>query len=235
MNRQILRACFFMLTACTAFSQEKIVSETDTKVKIDSLYREDQFYFSFTYNSLKNTPKDYSKNKFSTGFSGGFLRDMPINKKRTFAFATGIGLTYNNYVQNMAITGTSNLPSYAIIESTTSYSKNQFSQLLIDLPLELRWRTSTYESTKFWRIYGGIKCSYLVSDKSIYKSDLVNTTIKNNKDFNPFQYGVYLASGYNTLNVYAYYGLNSLFKSGQIAGESLQMKAFNLGVVFYIL
>jgi hypothetical protein len=36
----------------------------------------------------------------------------------------------------------------------------------------------------------------------------------NNSDFNDFLYGVYLSGGYNTINLYAYYGLNPLFKSG---------------------
>jgi len=41
-------------------------------VAVDSLYREDQFYIGFTYNSLFNKPAEVSQNKFSSGFSGGF-------------------------------------------------------------------------------------------------------------------------------------------------------------------
>jgi hypothetical protein len=40
--------------------------------------------------------------------------------------------------------------------------------------------------------------------------------------------------GYNTVNVYAYYGLNSIFKT-EIDGEKINMKAFNIGVIFYII
>jgi hypothetical protein len=35
--------------------------------------------------------------------------------------------------------------------------------------------------------------------------------------------------------VYVYYGLNSLFKSAKINDESINMKALNIGVIFYIL
>jgi hypothetical protein len=38
--------------------------------------------------------------------------------------------------------------------------------------------------------------------------------------------------GYNTVNVYAYYGLNSIFKTAEIDGEKINMKAFNIGVIF---
>jgi hypothetical protein len=33
--------------------------------------------------------------------------------------------------------------------------------------------------------------------------------------------------GYNTVNVYAYYGLNSIFKTAEIDGGKINMKAFN--------
>jgi hypothetical protein len=40
--------------------------------------------------------------------------------------------------------------------------------------------------------------------------------------------------GYNTVNVYAYYGLNSIFKTAEIDGEKINMKAFNIGIIFFI-
>jgi hypothetical protein len=41
--------------------------------------------------------------------------------------------------------------------------------------------------------------------------------------------------GYNTVNVYAYYGLNSIFKTAEIDGEKINMKAFNIGVILYLI
>ena len=161
---------------------------------------------------------------------------MPIKKDRTVAIASGLGFSYYNYNQNLAIKGTNQLPVYFIIDSKATYSKNKFTQLLVDLPIEFRWRTSTYESHKFWRIYGGVKFSYLLYDKSIFSDGNGKTTITGNKDFNKFLYGLYVSSGYNTINVYAYYGLNSIFKkSAEINGEQLGIKSLNIGIIFYIL
>ncbi|HSN47936.1 MAG TPA: porin family protein, partial [Flavobacterium sp.] len=184
-------------------------TENAPQANIDSLYREDQFYFNFTINTLRNKPDGLTEDKFSSGFSAGFLRDFPINKKRTVAIAPGLGFTFNNYNQNLAITQSNNIPVYTIIDPTTEYNKNKFTQFLVDVPIELRWRTSTYESHKFWRIYGGLKLSYLIYDKSVYEDPLGKIIVTRNKDFNKFQYGTYLSAGYNTINVYAYYGLNS--------------------------
>ncbi|WP_369769650.1 porin family protein [Flavobacterium sp. WC2416] len=230
-------SCFLLIPFFNAFSQEESVPLAEkAPTKIDSLYREDQFYFGFTYNTLQQKPAGLSQKKFSTGLSLGFLRDMPINKDRTVAIASGLGFSYNNYNQNVAITGTNQLPVYDIIDSKATYSKNKFTQLLIDLPVEFRWRTSTYESHKFWRIYGGVKFSYLIYDKSVFSDGDGKTTITGNKDFNKFLYGLYVSSGYNTINVYAYYGLNSIFKkTAQINGEQLGIKSLNIGVIFYIL
>ncbi|MFA9188966.1 porin family protein [Flavobacterium sp. FBOR7N2.3] len=225
-----------LLSFFGVFAQEEIQTKPELQeIKVDSLYREDQFYFGFTYNTLQQKPVGLSQQKFSIGISGGFLRDMPINKNRTKAFATGLGVSYNNYNENLGISGTAQDATYAILGSQNNFDKNKFTQLLIDVPLEFRWRTSTFQSYKFWRIYGGMKFSYLAYSKSVLNNDDGKTVITNNKDFNKFLYGLYLSAGYNTLNVYAYYGLNPIFKSAQIDGDKIKMNSLNVGLIFYIL
>lgn len=232
---RLFLGCFLSLLVFPVFAQENTSAENAPKVKIDSLYREDQFYFGFTLNTLQNKPAGLTQDKFSAGFSTGFLRDFPVNKRRTFAIAPGIGFTLNNYNQNLAITKSNNSPVYAIIDSGSEFRKNRFSQFLVDVPLELRWRTSTYESHKFWRIYGGLKLSYLVYDKSVYEDAQGKIVVRNNKGFDDFQYGTYISAGYNTINVYAYYGLNALFQSAKTSTEVVDMNSINIGIIFYIL
>lgn len=231
---RLLIKIFLLLTVRTVFSQD-INGENTTDKKIDSLYREDQFYFGFTYNTIQNKPASLVQAKFSKGFSVGFLRDMPVNKSRTIAIATGIGITYNGYNQNIIISETNQTPVYAFIDSDTSFKTNRFSQLLVDVPFELRWRSSSFESHKFWRIYGGLKCSYLMNSRSIYEENQTKIVVKNNLDFKKLNYGVYLSAGYNTINVYGYYGLNSIFQTAKIGDKSLNMNSLNVGIIFYIL
>lgn len=158
---RIIFSCLFLLTFFNSFAQEDVKPEIKPVIKIDSLYREDQFYFSVTYNMFTDIPVDFKQNKFSLGLSGGFLRDMPVNKSRTVAIAAGLGLSYQNYYQNLTI---SNDGSGSIIYGVNDYGQfvsNRYRQYSVDLPIEFRWRNSTYESTKFWRIYGGVKLSYV--------------------------------------------------------------------------
>lgn len=78
--------------------------------------------------------------------------------------------------------------------------------------------------------------SYIFSSKSILNDGENTYKITNNPDVNTFQYGVYLATGYNTWNVYAYYGLNPLFDSvSTLSAEKVKMRAMNIGIIFYIL
>ena len=133
----------------------------------DSLYREDQFYVSVTYNSLINMPINVSQNSFSPGLHLGFVRDFPLNKRRNIALALGLGYSYNSYNQNIRISE-SNPSIYTIIDNS-NYSKNSFSQHFLELPFEFRWRTSSTESYKFWRIYTGFKLGYIVGSKSVFE------------------------------------------------------------------
>ena len=136
----------------------------------------------------------------------------------------------------MSIVGSHDAPIYSIIPSTVDYDRNRFEQFRLDIPIEFRWRTSTPQAFQFFRLYGGIKISYLLSDKSVYDDEIQKVTIKNNKDFEDFLYGIYLSTGYSAFNLQIYYGLNSLFKStAQIDSVPIKMNTLSLGVVFYIL
>lgn len=232
---RLLVSCLLFLLVLPVFSQENANTEIVPKVKIDSLYREDQFYFGFTLNTLQNKPVGLTQDKFSSGFSAGFLRDFPINKKRTYAIAPGLGFSFNNYNQNLKIEQSNQLTTYTIINPGTSFNINRFSQFLVDVPIEFRWRSSTYESHKFWRIYAGFKMSYLLYDKSVYEDALGKIVVTNSKDFNNFLYGTYISAGYNSINIYAYYGLNSLFQSAKTNTEFVDMNSFNVGIMFYLL
>lgn len=226
----------FIISA-TTIAQNKDAKQVEIDFDaVDSLYREDQFYFSISYCLMQNKPDGFKQSKFSPGISLGFLRDMPINKNRTLAFAAGVGYTFSSYNQNIAITSNGNNYNYQIIPSDITFSKDKFLFHTIDLPIEFRWRNSTPESTKFWRVYTGLKLSYLFYDEYKLETSAGNIRISNNKDLNPFQYGVYISAGWNTVNVYAYYGLNSFFKSDiKIDGKPLDVNGLKFGLMFYIL
>lgn len=227
-----MRFCLFLMVFCNFFLAA--YSQSNTVVELDSLYREDQIYIGVTYNALINLPSGASQNSFSTGFHLGIIRDFPINKRRNVAIGLGLGYSINTFIQNIRISETSP-PNYTILEGI-DYSKNNFSQHLLEVPFELRWRTSNPETYKFWRVYTGIKLGYLLASKSVYKGAPGNETYTSLNGLNTWQYGLTLSVGYNTWNGYIYYGLNPIFDSvSSTNGQSIDMSALKIGLIFYIL
>jgi hypothetical protein len=223
---------FFTLTTlffCSIiFAQDATVNAVS-----DSLYREDQFYASLNYNLLQNKPAGYNQYSFSTGLSLGFIRDFPISKNKHWALGLGLGYSYNNIKHNLIIQEDLSDVTYNV---NGNYDKNKLVLHYVEFPLEIRWRNSTPESHKFWRVYTGFKVSYLFGNKSVYKFEGNEDLIRDNSDLNKIQYGPYLSWGYNTINFYAYYGLNPLFKDAKLSnGEDLNLNNFNVGFIFYIL
>lgn len=222
----------FFITLC-GFAQE-VAKDFDAP---DSLYREDQFYFNFTYNTLQRRPEGLKQNKLSSGIAMGFLRDMPLNKKRTVSLAAGLGYSLAIYNHNLGIIDVNDVTTYRILDpENITFSKNKMTLHYVDLPIEFRWRNSTPDSHKFWRVHLGVKLSYLFYDKYTLESSQGNVGQTNLKDLNNFNYGVYLTTGWNTWNIYAYYGLNPMFKSSaKLDGQSIDMNSANFGLMFYIL
>lgn len=227
---------FLLLLGVNYFGFSQNNDDTD-KAALYENYREDQFYASITYNLLNFKPDGVSQSDFSSGFHFGFIRDMPINERRNFALGIGLGLSTNSYNQNLSILETNNNLVYLIIdESEVNVSKNKFTTYLVEMPLEIRWRTSTAIDYNFWRIYTGFKVGYLLYNSTKYRSEAGDQNLSNLDDFNKFQYGLTLSAGYGTWNFNVYYGLNSIFNdNAKLNGETIDMKSFKIGLMFYIL
>ncbi len=224
----------FIIFHSFVFGQNTILDST----AVDNRYREDQFYVSVTYNLLGSRLNGISQNGFSSGFHIGFIRDMPLNKNRNVALGIGLGISTNSYNQNLLISENANQSlEYSILDKkTTSFSKNKFTTYLLEIPLELRWRTSTALDYNFWRIYSGFKLSYLVHNSSKFKSSEGDILLSNISDFNTLQYGLTISAGYSNINVHFYYALNDIFKnSANIEGQYIRMNAVKIGLIYYIL
>ena len=202
--------------------------------ELDPLYREDQIYFGVIYNTFINSPEAFSQTNFSPGLKMGIIRDFPINTKRDIAFGIGLGYALNSYAQNLKISSASGGGfDYEFLENQ-NYQKNRFSHQTVEIPFEFRWRTSTTESDKFWRIYAGLKASHTFASKSVFKSDnqIAN---ENNLNLTPWQYGLTLSTGYNNWNAYFYYGLTPVFENAYADQTYLEMRLLKVGLMFYFL
>lgn len=225
---------FCFVFGAFVFAQNTTVDTTFVDLK----YREDQFYVSVTYNLLGSKPKGVSQSGFSSGFHFGFVRDLPVNKKRNFALGLGIGISTNSYNQTLLISKNTNQNiEYSVLDkNATSFSKNKFATYLLEMPFEIRWRTSNPTDYNFWRIYSGFKLSYLVYNSSKFKSSEGNILLSSINDFNNFQYGIIFSAGYSNINVHFYYALNDIFKDkAKLNGEHIRMNSVKIGLIYYIL
>src|SRR5690554_2124146 len=225
-----------LLLPIVAISQNEPVY-TSELTKGDLRYREDQFYFGITYNILVNSPPGMSSRGLSGGLQGGFLRDMPINKRRNIAIAAGLGLTYDQYGQNLFIGEDANGKTiFSVLDSDIDFTQNRFALAMIEVPIELRWRTSTPTEYRFWRVYAGARIGYAYWYQSTYKEPGNDEKTSRISEFNPLRIAASLSLGYNTFNFYASYSINPLFDDAITEKEDkIDMNTLKVGLMFYIL
>ncbi len=203
--------------------------------KSDSKYLEDQFYLGITYNFLLDKPTDFTQRNLSYGLQGGIIKDIPLNSARTFALGVGLGYAVNSYYSNMVASESLDGVLYEKATEAANVKRSKIENHLVEFPLEFRWRDSTLEEYKFWRVYTGIKLGYVFGSRSKLVTDADKTSFIN-PDIRKFQYGLMFNFGYNTFNVHIYYALNNLFEDGAIfEEEDLKLKPLRVGLIFYIL
>jgi len=235
--RLFLLALLFLSSFTAVTAQDVKRSENAIPTVVDSLYREDQFYVALSFNLINNEPDSFSQNGFSGGLSLGFIRDMPVNKRRNIAIGVGLGFSTNSYNSNLFIgEDVSGTTVFSILEDEDSVDRNRFYTNLIEMPIQFRWRTSTVTNTTFWRIYSGVKLSYMFTHRASFKDDV--TTVKKTSipELNRFRYAATLTLGNGSFNAFVQYDLNTLFdENAVIDAERVNLQPIKFGIEFYIL
>ena len=195
-------------------------------------YREDQFYFGSSYFIQTQPLDEFKQNGFSGNFQLGFIRDFPLNDSSTKAIGVGFGYERNFFTSNIQPVESDSNIDYRIVVSRFLESKNKISFSSLVIPLEYRWRTSSLDQYKFWRIYSGFKLkkNFPIYSNPSYGSEI---TIDDVEDWTT---SIYINAGYNTWNISLEYDLNPLLKNKKTTnGENLNISFFRLGLVFYLL
>jgi len=224
----LLTSIFFV------FFWGKAQTEIDS-LPMDQNYLEDQFYLGITYNFILDKPENVSQRNLSYGLQAGFVKDIPLNQNRTFAFGIGLGYGVNSYYSNLKAEETLDGFTYRIPIEEENLRRNKIETHLVEMPIEFRWRSSTADSYKFWRLYVGAKLGYVVGARSKAVFEEYSDSFYN-RDVTAFQYGLTFNFGFNTFNMHFYYALNNLFEGAQTeTGEAINFKPLRVGLIFYIL
>ncbi len=204
---------------------------------IDERYREDQIYISATFNVLNNLPVGISQSGFSGGVHAGFIRDFPINKKRNWALGLGVGYSLNIYNHNLVVSPNVNgTLDFSVLEDL-EIKRNRFHIQLVEVPFQIRWRTSTAESYKFWRVYTGLRGGYVTRFRTDFEAETGERyQFTNPTGINRLRLGATLSIGWNTWNFHVYYSLVDFFKTGTLSDQDRKnMSTIKLGLEFFIL
>ena len=202
-------------------------------LEIGSSYWEDQLYFGVTFNELINQPSGVLGSGFSFGVNMGYIRDISLVKSGKLALGVGIGYAYDAFRHGFKLY-TQNDRVVVEVDGTVQ-SRNDLRMHSLEFPLEFRWRTSTANKYKFWRIYTGAKFSYHLKNAMNYTDNTVVTTYNNVARFNKLQCGLTLSAGYSSFNFNVYYGLTPILKDASIGTTSIGSRVLRLGMVFYLL
>ena len=224
----LIRKKFFFLFSLLFLNQLSFTQSNKSKED----YREDQFFFGSSYFIQTQPIDEFKQNGFSGNFQFGFIRDFPLNDSSTKAVGIGFGYERNFFTSNIQPVESENNIDYRIVVSRFLESKNKISFSSLVIPLEYRWRRSSIDQYKFWRIYSGFKLkkNFPIYSNPSYGSEI---TIDDVEDWTT---SIYINAGYNTWNISLEYDLNPLLKNKKTTnGENLNISFFRLGLVFYLL
>ena len=201
-------------------------------LQVGDRYAEDQIYASISYAQFFNQPSTITKSGFSYGLSTGFIKDIILNKSGSISVALGFGYGFDFFNHELKVEEINGVTSF---NEGQDLSANIFKSHNLEFPLEFRWRTSTAKSYDFWRVYGGLKFLYNISNEFQFEEQLVTTSYKNVNSYNRWQYGISLSAGYDEFNVNVFYSLVPLFNNSDLNGENINTAILKFGLIFYIL
>lgn len=225
MNKLLILGLF--LGCCfTSFAQKD-------SLQLGDRYAEDQLYFSIAYAQLVHQPSTVLKSNFSYSFSTGFIKDIILNKQGSISFAAGVGLGYSFFNHQLKV---DEFNGNTVFNTSNTISENVFKTFNLELPLELRWRTSNANKYSFWRVYTGVKFMYNVNNTFQYLDANNNAlSFTNINSFNNLQYGLTLSAGYDEFTIHIFYSLSPIFNNGNVNGESIDTRLLKFGLIFYFL
>ena len=220
---QKFSSMFLIFWACFVSAQIK-----------DSLnYREDQFYIDLNFSLQPNDISGFKQNGFSRSVHVGMLRDYPISNFRDKAIAVGFGYGFVRLVNNINVEQSQQSYLYNVPEAQRAL-RNVFSYHQLQLPVELRWRTSTSSEYAFWRVYLGYRLSYQFGAQY---QPFFGRKFSLENQLNEIQHSIGISLGFNTWNLRFDYNLTPLFKEEirTINNRALKLFPLQLGLIFYLL
>lgn len=166
---------------------------------------------SFDYLEL-----DYAR---SIGWSLNFYEKDFRLYKNYIELVTGLGFNMTNYTfQSDYATIQTTDPITATVDSSRVLERNRLKAYYLTAPLMLGFSTSQDQSKAF-RLAAGGQVSWRVGSRLKQKytmdGDVIKPKVRSDYNLNPFLFSAIASVGYGPVNIYATYGLNTVFEDGK--------------------
>ncbi len=138
--------------------------------------------------------------------------------KNYVALTTGLGFTFNRYMFDKNFSMISDVDTFGVIPGTVSYSKNMLKASYLSVPLMLQFNTHQKNSKSFHFAFGIVQSLKLGSrTKQVWNVSNSKQKDINKDDFNlnPFRTAATIRAGYGNFNLFAEYGLTTLFRNNR--------------------
>ncbi|WP_448519497.1 outer membrane beta-barrel protein [Rhodoflexus sp.] len=177
--------------------------------------------------NLRDAPEEMALNTLnSRSINIYYMKSFRISNR--FSFNSGLGGGMEKYGFSNEVTLIASASGTEVIDiSQTNVRRSLLAVNYIDLPAELRFASSS--GRRAFRVAVGGKVGVRISSHTKIRYEEGTGKFKDDFNLNPLRYGVYGRIGYSSYNVFAYYGLSELFRSGR-APQGAAIVPFMFGI-----
>lgn len=192
-----------------------------------------------TDTTFTNVLSDLKQKWFNRGLNLYFMWDIPLGdkKKTNFAFAPGLGISTHNVYSNARMVSFANdTTAFRSLENVNKRN-NKFATTHIEVPLEMRFRSTPDKFSRSWKVAVGLRLGVLVSKNAKFKGTIEDEngssiTVKRKdldiKGIAKYRVGPSLRLGYGNVSVVGYMSLLNLFE----ANKGPDINQFSIGITF---
>ncbi len=227
-------SCLLLPVLC--FSQtpkEKAKPDDEFNIKKYKGEPGDRLIIEINRTAWLGAPADIKTHWRSLGLNFAFMFDKPIGRS-SFSFGYGIGIFSHNFHSNADFIyklDSANTKSVTTIlqPKTTEYKTNSYNEKILEIPLEIRFRSKT--DRKF-KVEFGVKGGYVINDfRKMVDAD-GKLRVYNTKNINHIRYGVNFRIGFEQICLTACYYVSEVFQKDR-GVNGLNMYSFGLAIIPY--
>ena len=225
MKKYILSAIagLLMLSAVTAQDAQ---NETPKAKRPSS--KQERLIFDFGLDSWAKLPvgikTDWLK---SRRFEFYYMKDQAFAHGH-LGIAYGLGMSFTNVNSNASYDVVNGNTILTQIPDSILPSQNKLSTNFLEIPIELRFRTSPLHNGNRLKLAVGVKAGWLMQDHIKYQDGGVKIKTYNTANLDPFRFAYTVRLGYGKFSLMGYYAINPLFKKG----KGSDVLPFGVGIAF---